>query len=198
MVGERIKKSAENIAQSIKKVGKRNIVICAAVLLVAAAVCINWAIYSATDDPVDDLPSGNEQPSGTDQSGNQQVGTDTSGDNVASYFASVQISRQQARDEAIEVLQLVIDSDSAIESAKAEAIADVSRIADEIASEANIETLIKAKGFEDCIAVINDGSANIVVKTDGALMQNEVAQIVEIVVEQSGISPENIKITEKN
>ena len=96
------------------------------------------------------------------------------------------------------MLQLVIDSDSAVESAKAEAIADVSRIADEIASEANIETLIKAKGFEECIAVISDGNANIVVKSDGALMQNEVAQIMEIVVEQSGISPENIKITEKN
>ena len=95
------------------------------------------------------------------------------------------------------MLQLVIDSDSAIESAKQEAIADVSRIADEIAAEANIETLIKAKGFEECVAVISDGNANIVVRTDDALMQNEVAQILEIVVEQSGISPENIKITEK-
>lgn len=194
MVGEKIKKSAEGFANGIKKVGKRNIVICAAVLLVAAAVCINWALYSGNDDPVDDLPSGNEE-----QSGNEQVGGNVEGENenVAGYFASVQISRQQARDEALEVLQLVIDSDSAIESAKAEAIADVSRIADEIASEANIETLIKAKGFEECIAVINDGSANIVVKTEGALMQNEVAQIMEIVIEQSGISPENIKITEK-
>ena len=194
MVGEKIKKSAENIAQGIKKVGKRNIVICAAVLLVAAAVCINWALYSGNDDPIEDLPSGNEE-----AGENEQIGTEAGAEteNVASYFASVQISRQQARDEALEVLQLVIDSDSAIDSAKAEAIADVSRIADEIASEANIETLIKAKGFEDCIAVINDGSANIVVKTDGPLMQNEVAQIMEIVVEQSGISPENIKITEK-
>lgn len=196
MVGERIKKSAESIAHNIKKVGKRNIAICAAVLLVAVAVCINWALYSAPASDLTDIPSGNQTPSDNDQNGgNVNVGDN---ENVASYFASVQISRQQARDEALEVLQLVIDSESAVESAKAEAIADVSRIADEIASEANIETLIKAKGFEECIAVINDGSANIVVKTDGALMQNEVAQITEIVVEQSGISPENIKITEKN
>ena len=199
MVGEKIKRSAETIAHSIKKVGRRNIAICAAVLLVAAAVCVNWVLYSAPNGNItDDVPSGNEQPSG-EQNGGEQSGTNVNGsENVASYFASVQISRQQARDEALEVLQLVIDSDSAVESAKAEAIADVSRIADEIASEANIETLIKAKGFEECIAVISDGNANIVVKSDGALMQNEVAQIMEIVVEQSGISPENIKITEKN
>lgn len=195
MVGEKIKKSAEGIAQSIKKVGKRNIVICAAVLLVAAAVCINWALYSS-ETGLTDVPSGNLTPGESNQPGDS--GNPSDSENVASYFASVQISRQQARDEALEVLQLVIDSESAVESAKAEAIADVSRIADEIASEANIETLIKAKGFEECIAVISDGSANIVVKTDSALMQNEVAQILEIVVEESGISPEYIKIVEKN
>ncbi len=192
MVGERIKKNTETVVQGMKKVGKRNIVICAAVLLVAAAVCINWALYSGVDAPVDELPSGNEQ------GGNEQTGGNSDNESVESYFASVQISRQQARDEALEVLQVVIDSDSAIESAKAEAIADVSRIADEIAAEANIETLIKAKGFEECVAVINDGMANIVVKTEDALMQNEVAQILEIVVEQAGVSPENVKITEKN
>lgn len=194
MVGEKIKKSAENIAQGIKKVGRRNLVICAAVLLVAAAVCVNWILYSPTDDPTD-IPSGNEQNEGGNNNDGTQTGNEN--DNVASYFASVQLSRQQARDEALEVLQLVIDSDTALESAKAEAIADVSRIADEIASEANIETLIKAKGFEECVAVINDGSATIVVKTESALLQSEVAQIMEIVVEQSGVQPENIKITEK-
>lgn len=195
MVGEKIKKGAENIAQGIQKAGKRNIVICAVVLLVAAAVCINWVLYSAADDPVEELPTGGNESTDTGNGGDMAAGGEN--ENVASYFASVQISRQQARDAALEVLQLVIDSDSAVESAKAEAIADVSRIADEIAAEANIETLVKGKGFEECIAVINDGSANIVVKTDSALMQNQVAQITEIVVEQSGISPENITIIEK-
>ena len=191
MIGEKIKRSTETVVQGMKKVGKRNIIICAAVLLVAAAVCVNWAIYGGGQSVVDDVPSVNDQ-----NGENQQTGANDD-NGIASYFASVQISRQQARDEALEVLQLVIDSESAIESAKQEAIADVSRIADEIAAEVNIETLIKAKGFEECVAVINDGKANVVVKTESALMQNEVAQILEIVVEQAGISPENIKITEK-
>ena len=191
MMGEKIKTNAENIVGGIQKVGKRNLVICVMVLLVAASVCINWALYSGAQTPPSD------DPAGALDGNTEQTGTNDENDNVASYFASVQISRQQARDEALEVLQLVIDSDSAVESAKAEAIADVSRIADEIASEANIETLVKAKGFEDCIAVINDGNANIIVKTESALMQNQVAQIMEIVYEQASISPENIKITEK-
>ena len=195
MVGEKIKKRVEIITHGVKKVGKRNIAICAAVLLVAAAVCINWVLYSGNEPHVDDeVPSVNENEGGSEQTG---TGGSEGTESVASYFASVQISRQQARDEALEVLQLVIDSDSAIESAKAEAIADVSRIADEIACEANIETLIKAKGFEECIAVINDGNANIVVKTEG-LMQNQISQINEIVYEQTGIKPVDVKYIEKN
>ncbi len=190
MIGEKIQTNEEGIGEKVKRLGKRNLVICASVLIIALAVCINWVIFSGSSavNP-EDIPTGGDQTDGT---------TDTStDDSVASYFASVQISRQQARDEALEVLQMVIDSDSALESAKAEAISDVSRIADEIASEANIETLIRAKGFEDCVAVISDGRANIVVKTNSALMQNEVAQIMEIVYEQANISPANIKITEK-
>ncbi len=194
MIGERIQTNEESIGKKVKRLGKRNLVICASVLIVALAVCINWVIFSgsAATTP-DDVPTGGEQ-TGGETDGTTDTSTD---DSVASYFASVQISRQQARDEALEVLQMVIDSDSALESAKAEAISDVSRIADEIASEANIETLIRAKGFEDCVAVISDGLANIVVKTDSALMQNEVAQIMEIVYEQANIAPANIKITEK-
>lgn len=195
MIGEKLKSSTENIRGGIKKFGKRNLVICLSVLVIAVAICINWALYSGTATPEDIAPPV-DNPTGGDST---QTGTDTEGtnENAASYFASVQISRQQARDEALEVLQLVIDSDSAVESAKTDAIADVARIADEIASEANIESLIRAKGFEECVAVINNGKANVVVKTEGPLMQNQVVQIMEIVYEQANISPENIKITEK-
>lgn len=193
MIGERIKIGAENIATGVKKAGKRNLVICASVLIIAAAICVNWALLAGNSSNIDDLPAG------SDNQGENNVGddvTDAGNDNVASYFASVQISRQQARDEALEVLQMVIASDSAMETAKNEAIESVNRIADEIAAEANIETLVLAKGFEDCIAVINDGSASIVVKT-GGLLPSEIAQIMEIVYEQAQIVPENVKIIEK-
>lgn len=196
MIGEKLKGSTENITGGIKKFGKRNLVICVSVLVIAVAICVNWALYSGTASTDDTTPPV-DNPS-TD--GGTQAGADASdgtSENAASYFASVQISRQQARDEALEVLQLVIDSDSAVESAKNDAIADVARIADEIASEANIESLIRAKGFDECVAVINNGKANVVVKTESPLMQNQVVQIMEIVYEQANIAPENIIITEK-
>ena len=75
--------------------------------------------------------------------------------------------------------------------------ADITVMAENKQLEANIETLIKAKGFEECIAVINDGSATVIVKTDG-LLASEVAQINEIVYNQSGILPTGLTIIEKN
>lgn len=195
MIGEKLKSSAENITGGIKKLGKRNLAICISVLVIAVAICLNWALYSGTSMP-DDIAPPVDNPTGGDSTQTGTTDTETN-ENAASYFASVQISRQQARDEALEVLQLVIDSETAVESAKNDAIADVARIADEIASEANIESLIKSKGFAECVAVINNGKANVVVKTESPLMQNQVVQIMEIVCEQANISPENVKITEK-
>ena len=131
MIGEKIKNGAENFAAGVKKAGKRNLVICASVLIIAVAVCINWALLSGGSLTDDQLPTGSD---GTGEGNGTVDAGNSDNENVASYFASVQISRQQARDEALEVLQMVIASESAMENAKNEAIESVNRIADEIFS----------------------------------------------------------------
>ena len=94
------------------------------------------------------------------------------------------------------MLQTVVAS-AADETSREQASADISRIAAEIETEASIETLIKSKGFEECVAVISDGGASVIVRSDG-LLPNELSQIKEIVWEQAGIDPLNIKIIEKS
>ena len=113
------------------------------------------------------------------------------------YFAVSVVSRQRARDESIELLNNIVDSAETMPDVKDRALSDIQTIAVEIEKEANIEVLIKAKGFVECVAVVNGENANVIVKTDG-LMANEVAQIKEIVYEQSGILPANTRIIEKN
>ncbi len=115
---------------------------------------------------------------------------------VEDYFASISLQRKQARDEAMEVLQTVAASSSALEEAKEAALVDINRLALDIEREANIESLVLSKGFEQCVAVINDDSCNVIVKTTG-LLPGDVAQISEIVYEQAGILPDNLKIIEK-
>ena len=65
-----------------------------------------------------------------------------------------------------------------------------------MATESNIETLIVAKGFAECVAVISGEDASIVVKSDG-LNAAQLAQINEIVYSEAGISPVNITIIER-
>ena len=191
MIGEKLKNSTESITGGIKKLGKRNLVICASVFIIAVAICLNWALYSGIQVPDDTAPPVDNVIDGesTETGGETDVN-----DSAASYFASVQISRQQARDEALAVLQTVLENEDALEETKTQALSDISRIALEIEKEANIESLIRARGFEDCIAVLSGDAASIIVKSDTELLQNHVAQISEIVYEQSGVLPANVKI----
>lgn len=184
----------EKIKTFCRKVGKRNFIIFGAVVLIATAVVVNVAIFAKDDDDGFDY----NQSAGMD-AGNS-VGTGNAADTNASasdsYFSSVQVSRQRTRDEAIEVLQSVVDNASSTETAKNEALAEINKLATIMATEANIETLIVAKGFEECVAVISGEDASIVVKSEG-LNVAQISQINEIVYSEAGIKPINITIIER-
>jgi stage III sporulation protein AH len=165
------------------KIGRRNLLVICAVLLIGGAVVLNYFLFSGSD-KVDYGDSGL-----TDATPGEDAlpTTDT-------YFSATMLSRDRARDEALAVLQTVLDSESATEESKTQALGDISRIALEIEQEANIESLIRARGFEDCIAVLSGEGASVIVKSESELLASHVAQISEIVYEQSGVLPANVKI----
>jgi len=186
-------KFKEGIKKIYEKIGKRNFIIIGAVFLIAAVVAINVIVYSNKDDEgFDYSQSAGMNGDGTsgDGTNNGDTNTSTEGD---SYFSSVQVNRQRTRDEAIEVLQSVVDNASATETAKNEALSEINKLALVMETEANIESLIVAKGFEECVAVISGENVSIVVKSD-ELLAAEISQINEIVYEQAGIEPVNINI----
>ena len=174
----------------LEKIGKRNIIIACAVFLIGAAVLMNFILFSGSNQ--NGGYDGYDQPSG---SVSDDAGDSTATDANA-YFSATQVSRQRARDEALEVLQAVVENVDATEEIKNEALAEIAVIADEIQKEANIESLITAKGFEACVAVINNDTASIVVKADD-LQAAEIAQINAIVYEQAGILPSGVTIIKK-
>ena len=190
MKNDNFKESVKNFC---RKVGKRNFIIFGAVMLIAVAVGVNLIFFAGDRDDGFDY----DQSAGIDaeSTNTTESSKDTSDDDDA-YFSSVQISRQQSRDEAIEVLQSVVDNASSTEAAKAEALAEINKMAGIMEAEANIESLVIAKGFEECVAVVSGTGANIVVKSEG-LNASQISQINEIVYEQAGILPVNIKIIER-
>ena len=178
------------------KAGKRNLIIVCAVVLIGAAVWLNWMFFS--DDKDGYTYSGSTGMAGElDNSKNPTSGSESETDVKStsdSYFATVQVSRQRARDEALEVLNAVVDNQNATDEVKAEAVAEIKQLSLEMKQEADIESVLVSKGFEQCLAVINGETASIVVKCSAELTPAQLAQINTVVYEYSGIEPVNVTI----
>lgn len=178
----------ETIKKYLSSRTGKSIAVLASVLVIALAVYLNYRWFY---DPLSSLGygEGNMSDQVTDS-------TDTSGKGEEDYFTATALVRQQSRDEAIDVLKSVSENEEADEEARAQAREKIAKIAEDIQNEANIETLVKAKGFEECIAVIGDNSVSVIVKAD-SLQAAQAAQILSIAYESTGISPENISIIPK-
>lgn len=191
------------------KLWKRNVVVAAIVVFVCAAVYLNWSynrqdgsedagktlgeaalVGAQTDDP---LLSATPTPDGT-ESGTQ---TEGGGESGTGYFDSARLNRQQARDSALSLLQEAAASEEADQTMKDEANAAIQTMASLTVSEAQIENLITAKGYADCIAFIGDNSVSVVVAaTETGLTDSDVARITEIVTQETGMSASQIRIIE--
>ncbi len=183
----------EKLSSFFKKVGRRNLIIAASFLVVAVALVASIAMFGK-DDGGFDYSQGVGMDGGNNST--QQKPSESEKPAEDTYFSSVAVDRERTRDEALEVLQSVVDNKEATETAKAEALAQINAMAKTMEAESNIESLIVAKGFEECVAVISGDNASIVVKSEG-LTVAQISQINEIVYEQAKILPVNIKIIER-
>ncbi len=184
----------------IQKVGMKTIVTVCSVVVLGAMVVLNVILFSGGEDQktgmqlaVDLSGSGVVDTVQTGAEADQPITSGAAQD----YFQSMALNRQQSRDEAMEVLLAVAESQTALTEAKESALSDISKLAADMEKETNIETMILSKGFTQCIAVISDDNCNVIVASDG-LEPGEVAQITEIVYEQAGIEPTRLKIVEKD
>ena len=181
----------EKIKKFFETKTARSLVILSAVLLIGLAVYLNYQWFY---DPVGSIGYGDNNME-NNVSGDATVGGEATGEE--NYFTSTVLNRQEARDEAVDVLKLITENEEASEEARADAAERISQIAVDIQNEANIETLVKAKGFEECVAIISDDAVSVIVSCD-SLQASEAAQILTIVYETTGISPENISIINKS
>ena len=182
------------------KIWKKNLIAAAILVTVCAGIYVNW--LSAGDSKTQSLDntldsqkvmSDDTLELSADMSA-VMAGTadETTGD---SYFASVRLSRQQARDEAINLLQEAASVSG--DSKAAESAADLEDIVQTALSEAQIESLIIAKGYADCVAYMtNDGISVAVSAPEGGLQQQDVAVIADVVMSQSGYGLDSIRVVE--
>ena len=181
---------------------KRNAVLLTMAVLVCAAAALNWK-YSAQEgvDAAEEagtkilgeaaLVSGGEGAEGA----MDETAVYTGGD----YFASARLTRQQARDNAISLLQEAAQQKGAGETAATEASEGIQVLASYTLTEAQIENLVTAKGYADCVAFMGEDSISIVVSTDtGELTDTDVAKVVDIAATESGYPASAIKVMAAN
>ena len=111
------------------------------------------------------------------------------------YFSEVKLNRQKTRDEALDKLNTSLkNAKTGTDEAKS-ITASIEKLTLQIKQENDIESLITAKISGECVVVINDSSAQIVVKK-GALNEDTALQIMDIVTTNTKLAASNIKITE--
>lgn len=170
---------------------KKHIAVASMVLMLSAAVYINY-LYAAGDiESFVDAGKNYGDSILVDGSADEEI-TDTS-----AYFSEARVSRQQSRDEAvatIENLYVSAENDTEQVSVLAE---KASQIASNMELETKIETMMKAKGFEDCIVYISGEYADVIFQTEG-LIPTEAAVIKEAIIQETSVPVENISIVEVN
>lgn len=182
------------------KVWKKNMVAAAVLVTVCAGIYVNW-LYTEDNTAaglVDTLDAEKVMSDNT-LILSEDMAAISAGEDVqttaSDYFAAVRLSRQQARDSAVNLLQEAMaysESSKEVESAM-----ELEEIVQTALSEAQIESLIIAKGYADCVAYMSgEGISVAVASPDGGLQQEDVAVIADIVMAQSDYSLDDIRVVE--
>ncbi len=180
------------------KINKKQIVFLSMALVVCIAVYLNWRFLdhvSLNDNGMVSVDGTGTQEEEDGKTLGQAQLVETIAKDVDAYFTECRLNKQQTRDEALELLKSVAESGESTVEAKEKASADMIEMAKATDMEGTIESLIKAKGFSECMAYIGNDNVNVVVATEG-LSTEQAAQINEIVIAESGKEASQVKIVE--
>ena len=179
------------------KIWKKNLVAAAVLVTVCTGIYVNWlyteqnTAKNLTDTLDAEKVMSDDTLLITDEEAVSADAVNTSTD----YFAAVRLSRQQARDSAVSLLQdAAVNSD---QTKAEESAAELEDIVQTALTEAQIESLIIAKGYADCVAYMSSEGISVAVSVpEGGLQQEDVAVIADIVMSQSEYTLDEIRVVE--
>jgi len=182
------------------KVWKKNLVAGAVLVTVCAGIYLNW-VYTEENVSADltQMIDAEKVMSEDTLVLSEDLAAIAAGEDLETtsddYFAAVRLSRQQARDNAIELLQEAMSYGDGRK--EAESSLELEDIVQTALSEAQIESLIIAKGYSDCVAYMSpEGISVAVAAPEGGLQSEDVAVIADIVMAQSEYTLDSIRVVE--
>ncbi len=175
---------------------KKNLIAGAILLTVCSGIYLNW-VYTGgentknLEDTISDKVMSDQYLDLGDNS--VQVGGDEN--TITDYFAAVRLSRQEARDSAVTLLQeaMAYGDKEQIDKSNAQ----LEEIIQTALSEAQIESLIIAKGYADCVAYMSDGKISVAVATpENGMQQSDIAVITDVILSQTDLEMSDIYVVE--
>ena len=186
---------------------KRNAVVATVLLFVCAAVYLNWRYAGEAADQAAEVSSQSQTEGGDSTKvlgdaalvGGEVVSAQDDGAAAGSYFDTARLSRQQSRDNALSLLREAAEQEGAEQAAIDEANAAIQTMAGYTMLESQIENLVIAKGYADCVAFMGENSVSVVVSAaEDGLQTEDVAKITDIVLSETDYTADQIKIMEAN
>lgn len=180
-------------------IGKKQIILSCLTLMLAVAVYINYVL--AQDGKLKNVEKtlNNDATSSSQNSAENQTYGDTQFVNneqgSEDYFAQARLEKVTNRDAAVQTLQTIMGGGDVTEDEMVAKALEAVELSNLIEKEGNIENLIKAQGFADCVVYLDNESAKVVVKSEG-LEKGQAAAIKDIILGEVSVPTENIRIFE--
>jgi stage III sporulation protein AH len=174
-------------------IGKKQIIMTCLTLMLAVAVYINYTTSPKMMSDID-VSSIHDQSESIRYGETEFVNADASAMSD-DYFSQARLDKLRDRDQAVQTLQTMIGGGDVTDEEAVVNALDAVQVSKLIESEGTIESLVKAQGFQDCVAYLDGENAKVVVKTEG-LDKAQAAAIKEIIIGETSVPAENIRIFE--
>ena len=171
---------------------KRNVTLVVVLLCVCAAVYLNWSYNNQKSEA-----SAYADPSLADAKASEEAGAMSGEDYLSEYFAQARLTRQQSRDEALALLEAAATSETASQETIDGAMSTIAVMATYSMQETQIENLLLAKNFADCVAFMSaEGVTLAVPAPEEGLTADQVAQITDAILAETDYTASQIHIIE--
>ncbi len=176
---------------------KKNLIAGAVLLTVCSGIYLNW-VYSGgenTKNLEDTLDTEKVMSDQLLDLGDNSVQVGGGENTITDYFAAVRLSRQEARDSAVTLLQeaMAYGDQAQIDKSNAQ----LEAIIQTALCEAQIESLIIAKGYTDCVAYMTENGISVAVATpENGMQQADIAVITDIILSQTDLEMTDIRVVE--
>ena len=174
------------------KTKRRNLTLLAVLMFVTAAVLLNWSYNSRWGKPDTELVSAEDAGIAEAAARAQRMAASASG-----YFSEARLTRQVSRDEALQLLQTAASAESASQETIDTAMNAIAAMATCSMKESQIENLLIAKDFTDCVVYIGNNAITVAVPApQEGLSEEAVARITDIILTETGYEASQLNIIE--